>query len=242
MRLEKLLQGCASLEEASQRFIGAFYEEFADSLVLARLFATIPFKDLPPKNQLFAADLAHAKGGLDLVCGHTLVLSLLATRGTLPEWNDRDASKGHIGIPFISKDFLDAIPMMSRLLKELGAEIAWIDRDDTKIVLKTRGSMAGVFFVMDAKTALDHEGRKIISAQDFVEAHKVKTVFGFGGGYSGVPEIFTTTIFFANETLEKKQIEQFMPLINVFKSATMVQAIQGKLFSRPLPTTEDAGI
>lgn len=230
-KIEKSLLGVSSLEDASQKFAGVFYEEFAESLVLARVFATIPFMHLPSDNQHFAANLADSKGGLGLVNGHTLVLSLLGTRGEAPEWNDRRKTKGHVGIPLISKDFLDAIPMMSRLLKELGVEVGWIDRDDTKIVIKRGANKANVFYVPDAKTAIDHENRKIISAQDFVESHNVKTVFGFGNGYSGADDIFMVAIFFANEKLEKKQVEQFTPMINLFKTATTAMIHQRKLFS-----------
>ena len=160
----------------------------------------------------------------------TVILSLLGTRGRESEWNDRRTSQGHAGIPLASAEFIDSIPMVSRLLKELGAGIDWIDKEDTKIVVRTKGNMAGVFFVLDAKTATDHQGRKIISAQDFVEEYGVKTVFGFGGLY-GVGNTFITTIFFSNETLERWQVEQLMFFINMFKSATTVLVLQGKIFA-----------
>ena len=229
-KVDQALKKQSSLEEASQKFIDALYGEFAETIVLARLFATVPFKGLPASNQERVLALASSKGVAELIGERTPVLSLLGTCGREPEWNDRRNSRGHVGIPLVSKSFLDSIPMMSRLLKELGVEIDWIEREDTKIVVRTKGRMAGVFFVLDAKSATDQEGRKIISAQDFVDAYGVKTVFGFGGEY-GVCDTFITTIIFTSERIERAQVEQFMFLINMFKSGTMSLALKGRIFS-----------
>lgn len=229
-KTEQVLQNCSSLEDASQKFIEIFYEEFSESVILARLFATVPFKKLPAANQDFVSNLAESKGISHLLSDKTLVLSLLGTRGRKDNWNDRRKSNEHVGIPIVSLDFIDSIPMMSRLLKELGVEVNWIDREDTKIVIKLRGSKAGVFFVCDASTDTDQKGRKIISAQDFVEEYKIKTVFGFGGGY-GVSENFITTIIFTTETIDRTKAEQLMFMINMIKSATTELVLKGKIFA-----------
>ncbi|OGV59140.1 MAG: hypothetical protein A2X49_02270 [Lentisphaerae bacterium GWF2_52_8] len=229
-KIEEKLHKCATLEEAAQNFLSVLYDEFAASTILIRLFATVRFKNLPAQNQDFVSALAKAKGVFPLINEKTPVLSLLGSRGRMAKWNDRRKSAGHVGIPLVSKDFLDSIPMMSRLLKELGVEINWIDAGDTKIVVKTRGNAAGVFFVLDATSAEDSQGRKIISAQDFVEEYNIKTVFGFGGEY-GVCDTFITTIIFTDETIDKSQAEQFMFLINMFKSATTSLALKGRIFA-----------
>ena len=141
-RIEQELRNCACLEESSQKFINIFYEEFGESIVLLRLFATVPFENLPSENQAFVSTLTDSKGGAHLLKSHTPVLSLLGTRGKEADWNVRRHSKGHLGIPLLSKEYMDAIPMMSRLLKELGVEVDWIDKEDTKIVIRVKGSMA----------------------------------------------------------------------------------------------------
>lgn len=228
--IEKKLKNCGCLEEASQKFIDIIYEEFEESVVLSRVFVTVPFENLPSPNQAFVTKLAHATRVSHLIDDRTLVLSLLGTRGKVADWNDRRKSKGHIGIPLVSADFIDTIPMMSRLFKDMGADLSWIDSKDTKIVIKTMGSMAGVFHVPDAKTATDQKGRKIIAAQDFVDMYKVKTVFGFGGIY-GIGETFIITIIFTSEILEKKQAEQFMFLINTIKSVTTELVSKGRIFA-----------
>ena len=172
-----------TLEDAAQHYMSILYDELKESIILTRLFATIPFKDLPKSNKEFVMTLAHTSGIVKMLKDETLILSLFGTRGAKPEWNDRHKSKGHVGIPLASSDFIDRIPMMSRLLKQLGAGIDWIEETDTRLVAKTFKSMSGVFYVKDAETEVDNKGRKIIAAQDFVKEEKVKTVFGIGGGY-----------------------------------------------------------
>ncbi len=120
--------------------------------------------------------------------------------------------------------------MMSRLLKQLGCGIDWIDSTDTELVAKTFKNLSGVFFVQDASTENDNEGRRIIAAQDFVAEENVKTVFGIGGCYLGT-SIFFTTIVFVREFLDKERVERFMLQANKFKTATLRLVTEGKIFA-----------
>ena len=83
------------------------------------------------------------------------MLSLLGTSGVKPAWNDRRQSQGHVGIPMVSAAFIEAILMMSRLLKQLGVRLDWIASHDSQIITKVMGEMSGVFFVADAATEVD---------------------------------------------------------------------------------------
>jgi len=223
------LAGCTALEDAAQEYMSILYEALSESIIMTRLFAAIPFEELPEPNKEFVRSLAQAKGISELIKDGTLVLSLLGSRGVRPEWNDRRNSQGHIGIPLASSDFIDKIPMMSRLLKQLGGGIDWIDTNDTKLVTKTFKDLNGVFFVRDAATEEDNKGRKIIAAQDFVEEEKVKTVFGVGGRYLGT-SLFFTNIVFVREFLDKDRVERFMLQANKFKTATLRLVNKGKIF------------
>ena len=78
--------------------------------------------------------------------------------------------------------------MISRLLKELGVPLDWVDGHDSSMIEKTMARSAGLFFVEDASEATDQEGRKIIAAQDFVSQYGVKGVFGIGRGVCGRPD------------------------------------------------------
>jgi hypothetical protein len=217
-----------TLADAAQEYVSILYEQFKDSVVLTRLFATIPLKDLPEANRESAVSLARANGMVKQLKEDTLVLSLLGSRGARPEWNDRRASKGHVGIPLASSDFVDRIPMISRLLSQLGAGIDWIDRNDTQLVSSVFKSISGVFYVNDAATETDSRGRRIISAQDFVEKEGVKTVFGIGGCYVGT-SLFFANIVFLREYVKKGIAEQFMSSASKFKIATMGPVVNGRI-------------
>ena len=229
-QLAASLLGCASLAEAAQSVCDSLYEELRESIVLVRVFGTVPYGDLPESNRDFVTKLASSHQVDNLLSDQTLVLSLLGTRGEKRPWNKRSESQGHIGIPLFSADFIEAIPMISRLLKELGLPLDYTASDDTKIVAKSIGKMAGLFYVSDAGTALDEKGRAIIPAHDFVRAHPVKSVFGFGGGYI-VGGTFIVALVFSRESIDKSQAERFMRLVNVIKSETTSLVSQGKIFS-----------
>jgi len=159
------------------------------------------------------------------------VLSLLGTRGVEEAWSDRRNSQGHVGIPLVSADFIDSIPMMSRLLKEWGVDVtSLVNENSPEVEVQSSGKMAGLFYVYNALTAVDQKERKIISAQDFVKAYKVKTVFSLGGVYLG--KTLFTTIIFTNELLEKSFISKFLPLVYYFKTATLKMVLEGKIFNR----------
>ncbi len=226
-RLKDNLKGFSYLDEAAQKAMDVLKDEFQDSLVLARVYATVPYAVLPDFNKKFVNKLAEDKGIKTLVNDKTLVLSLLGTRGTEPDWNDRKKSRGHVGIPLVSASFVEEIPMVARLMKEMGLELDWIDKNDTNIVVKKIGNMAGVFYVPDALTQVDNRNRKIIADQNFAAKYNVKSVFGIGGCY--MDGTFITVILFTNEALQKSQAEAFTSLINSIKSSTL-ELVSSKKF------------
>jgi len=216
-RIERELSGLPALETAAQRFCETLFETFAEATVLVRVFATVAFADLPATNRAFVERLT---GGREALGPRTQVLSLLGTRGLLPRWNDRRLSEGHVGIPLASAEFVDAIPMIASLVKQLGVAISGAGDVDTAIVTQSLGQTAGVFYVEDAATSVDAGGRAIIAAQDFVREHGVRTVFGFGGTYA-LTGTFVVTILFTKETIARAQAERFMRLASQLKASTM---------------------
>ncbi len=212
------VKGCRTLEDAAQKVTDVLYEKCSDSVILVRLFATVPFGALPAANRSFVETLANRHNISKLITYETPVLSLLGTRGIKPAWNDRRQSAGHVGIPLASAAFIDRIPMMSRLAKEVGLDMDWIDRK-AAIAIKTYAGVSGVFYVSDAEAAVDDQGRKIITAQDFVHDYKVKTVFGLATHYTS-SATFLTLIAFCRESIEKSRVEQFLPLISHIKAGT----------------------
>jgi two-component system NtrC family sensor kinase len=227
-QFQQTINRATSLEAAAQEYTRLVYEALHESIVLLRVFATVPARDLPAPNRAFVEDLAKSTG--QQLHGDTLVLSLLGTMGVEPAWCDRRLSTSHVGIPLISREFITRIPMISRLLQQLGIELDWFERNDTAIVGQTFGLQSGVFYVDDASTAVDRQGRNIIAAQEFVSKYGVQTVYGVGGGYVGTP-VYTTIITFCRDRVEQAQAEAFRTHIDRFKAETETLAKQGRIFA-----------
>ena len=228
-RTEDELSSLGTLEEAAQRFCDILYATFEESTVLVRVFATVPFAGLPSTNRGFVARLVGAPAG-DVLGPKTPVLSLLGTRGVVPRWNSRRLSEGHVGIPLASADFVEAIPMIASLVKQLGISIERADDVETAIVTQSLGKIAGVFYVDDAATAVDSKGRRVIAAGEFVREHDVRTVFGFGGAY-GLTGTFVVTVVFTRDSFGRGQAEKFMRLANQLKASTMKPVTRRHIFA-----------
>jgi hypothetical protein len=228
-RTDQELSPLATLEEAAQRFCDILYTTFEESTVLVRVFATVPFAALPSTNRSFVEQLvgAHAR---DVLGPKTPVLSLLGSRGGVPRWNSRHLSEGHVGIPLASADFVEAIPMIASLVKQLGLAIDRAQDVETAIVTQSLGKIAGVFYVDDAATAVDSKGRHVIAAGEFVQEHGVRTVFGFGGAY-GLTGTFIVAVVFTRESVGRAQAERFMRLANQLKSSTMKVVTRRHIFA-----------
>ncbi len=216
------------LEEAAQELATALHKWFEESVVIARVFLTIPFGGLPPANKEFVQKLADSAGTASELRAITPVLSLIGTHGQEEDWCDRRKSKGHVGIPLISLDFVDAVPMVSRLLKDLGIPLEWVDSHDAEIIIETIGQTAGLFFVQNAAEATDHQGRKIITSQEFVSAYDVKSVFGVGGAYDWGEVI--VIIVFCRDAFSRATAERFLALTNLFTSKTSSLVVARKIF------------
>lgn len=213
------LSGAETVEAAAQRFCDMLYATFEESVVLVRVFATVRFENLPVTLRGFVERLVGARA--ETVLGpRTPVLTLLGTRGGVPRWNSRHLSEGHVAIPLASAEFVEAIPMIASLVKQLGIGIDDAQDIETAIVTQSLGRVAGVFYVEDAEEAVDSKGRRIIAAREFVREHGVKTVFGFGGAYA-LTGTFVVTVVFTRETVARGQAERFMRLANQFKTSTM---------------------
>ena len=228
-RFQKAIHAASALEVAAQTYARTVYEPLRDSIVLLRVFVTMPFEALPAENQAFVRSLSESAGIGGQISADTLVLSLLGTMGLESAWCDRRNSANHIGIPLVSHDFIAEIPMISRMLKQFGVNLDWIDRKDKAVFGTTFGTQSGVFYVDDAATAVDGQGRKIIPAQDFVERYGIKTVYGIGGGYLGTP-VYATIIAFCRDSIEGERVETFRSHIDRFKVETESLVQAGRIF------------
>jgi hypothetical protein len=202
------------------------WDKYSSSLSLARVYASAPYRALPPANREFVDVLAGAKGFV--ITDETQILSLLATRGKQPAWNDRRKSKGHVGMPLVSSAFVESMPMLSRLLTDLGVGLEWINRADFDMQT-TLADWSGLFYVPDARTTRDRQNRHVIPAQDFVRDEGVRTVFALGGSYPG--GTILAMILFTCEDVVKSSAERFMPLTTAFKQGTASLVREGHIFA-----------
>src|SRR6266568_8089477 len=80
---------CESLQEAAQATADTLFDAFAESMVLVRVFAVVPYHKLPRSDRSFVDALAVSKGIAADIRPDTQVLSLLGTRGVDSAWSDR---------------------------------------------------------------------------------------------------------------------------------------------------------
>jgi hypothetical protein len=158
----------------------------------------------------------------------TMTLSLAGTSGLAPPWNDRRKSEGHVSIPLLTREFVEALPMVTRLMNDIGAGLAWIDKGETSLFEEVLGSK--VFFVANAAEALDSNGRRIIPAGEFVSKFGVRTVFGMGGSYLD-GKTLAALILFTNEPLTMEKVRPFSTLMPSFISRSMPAVLKDHFWS-----------
>ncbi len=227
--VEPELQAATSLEEAAQVLASGLHTRLSESTVLVRVFVTVDMAEVPDGVRNFVTALADTAQVADDLHDSTRVLSLVGTSGSESDWNDRRLSQDHSGIPLISGEFVEGIPMMSSLLGALGLPLDWMEQDKANVVQQTIGQSAGLFFVESAALATDDQGRKIIPAQDFVNHYGVRSVFGLGCAYPG--DEILVVIVFCTEQFPKAVAERFLPLLTLFKGATAWLLSEGRIFT-----------
>mgnify|MGYP001100669074 CR=1 FL=1 len=203
------------MQEALQDFVNIVYEELSQSIVLGRIFHLLEMRDLPDYDKNFVNTFAEKVGVSHQLNRETKVLSLMATIGKEEAWNNRTLSGGHLGIPLVSTDFLNGIPMMASLLNSIGVMIPGVI-DAKKIDIDSPFGYQGTFVVESAKEALDAQNRKVITNQDFVEKYQIQSVIGFGN-QQFINSSFSVAVFFLSDSISKedKNVRAFNSLLNV---------------------------
>ncbi len=217
------LSRAGSLSGAAQQLAGLFAEAF-DSVVLARVFAVLPLSKLPHREQSFATRLAQGAPLGD----HTPVLCLMGTRGRRAEWNERWQSVGHLAIPLLSSASVAQAPMIARLLGDLRVDVHGLDHGRPLASKELLRGRSATFFVSNALSTTDAEGRLVIPAHDFVRAESVRSVFGTGGAY--LDGTLVVAILFCAEQLDREIADRYASFINAFKLATADLVKQRRLF------------
>lgn len=225
-RMRARIHASTTLEAAAQEVITAVCDAFTENVVLARLFITLPFSQLPEPLRRTAWNVVEAQSLQATMSETTPVLSLLATGGKDPAWRSRHTSRGHAAIPLCSQVFVDSIPMVARMLQEMGVDLGLALAGEPWL---GGSGWTGLFHVEDARSARDDQGRRIIPAVDFVEAHHVRTVFGLGKAYANGS--IASLVVFANSPIARERVEALGSLINGFKAGTMHHVANGRIFA-----------
>lgn len=201
------------MEDALARICRYLYDELRDdagqrACALVRAYKTHPFGALEPELQRFASrGLPAGKASPELKC-----LTLMATVGDRPEWNDRRRSAGHQAIPLPEPQMIEKAPMIAQLIRQFGLEFGQVVTPSPEIVRDLEGRTYGVFFVPEA------EGSPFIPAQDdFVVPHRIRSVIGCGGSLRGGD--FFAVLLFTRVGIERDVADRFRTIALDIKSS-----------------------
>ncbi len=165
-KLRKDMQGldrCTSVQASAQTFMDMLYERFSPSLVLLRLFITVRYDELPEEDQRFVDGRGQQTNTVHLIDGATPIFTLLGSRGSKPEWNDRRDSLFFRCIPLASTAFIASLSMLSRQFESVGFDLGLIDAWKTKVASLGRADQyRGVLYIENAGIDRDAKGRMIV--------------------------------------------------------------------------------
>jgi hypothetical protein len=187
--IRKITRQAATLEEAAGSIVRHLFEatrserEAYAACPLVRFYKTHPLMDLPPEVRRIAEASAGGEAAPATPC-----LTLIASAGVEPGWNDRRQSRGHQAIPLVSEESIERAPMISRLLEEFGVSLTSFLSMPSSDPARRDGKTYDVFYVPEA------DGSPYIPAQDFVREYGVRSVIGFGGVLKS-GEMFAVILF-----------------------------------------------
>ena len=169
-------ESAGSMEGAASAIVHYLYAHLAGAegpnCALVRCFKTHRLGQLPEELLRAArSTMVQKEPSPELPC-----LTLLATAGDCPEWNDRRRSRGHAAIPLESVEMVERAPMIASLIGQMGLGIEATLYPNPQLILDADQHAFNVFHVEHAV------GDASIPAQkDFVLRYGVQSVLGFGG-------------------------------------------------------------
>lgn len=218
-------------ERLAQAFVDIMYEYFQESLVLLRLFSSVPYAALPAQDKQLVDKKAHDSGTAHLCNDGTPILTLVGTRGKQSDWNERQKSRGFRCIPLISGEYVASLSMLSMQFRKMNLDPGLFDRWDAAIVARGRADeYSGMLYVENAGIDKDELGRMIVPRQDFVAENNVRTALGFGAGYAHHPTI-VTLFAFTNEILSESMMKPFGSLLEAYISISKELVGKGRILS-----------
>ena len=188
--LQRVAEEPTDLDGAANAIVRHLHRAFRDpagdarSCALVRFYRTQPMGLLSAEEAVFASSL----GGDAELDPSVKCLQLVATAGEDPRWNSPADSRGHRVIPLPGEAALGRLPMVAQLVHQLGLDAGALLSADPSLLVDVAPKTYNVFHVEEAA------GSPHVPAQDFVAAHGIRSVIGFGGLLS-TGEMFAVIMF-----------------------------------------------
>jgi hypothetical protein len=210
--IRKATKMATGMEAAARAIVRHLYEATGanergePTCPLVRFYKTHPL-------EMLTADLRqHVEESSPVPLGSaTPCLTLLATAGEEPDWNDRRRSEAHRAIPLASAEAVSEAPMISRLLEQFGVNLSTLLDENADESEGSEGRNYDIFYVADAA------GSPYIPAQDFVRDHAIASVVGFGGVLR-TGDMFAV-ILFSRTPVPVESAQRFKPVALDVRSA-----------------------
>lgn len=167
------IRKAGSIEQAATLLCSTLYDRCTKgeerSLVLSRVYLSLPYSALDPGGAAFARDTFGLSPRPD-----DLFLCLVGTWGDQEEWRDLRRSHGHRAIP-LNRETVTTVPMLARCFQQIGIDTDVLLAGEKGIHLEGVSRTFGLFHVEEAL------GSPYIPAQDgFVRPLGVRSALGCG--------------------------------------------------------------
>ncbi|HNA27895.1 MAG TPA: PAS domain S-box protein, partial [Nitrospira sp.] len=199
--------GAQSFDEVADRLVRHLYTSLTmpqtgePACALIRLFKTTSYEHLAPDLKVLADQrLGGTAGAPSMTC-----LTLSASAGMVPGWNDHTLSSRFRVIPLRTSEELDKLPMFSQLFRQLGVGLPDLARPNTSLLVDPGEHAFNVFHVPEAA------GSPYVPTQEgFVEKYGVRSVLGFGAPLPD-GQLFSI-ILFSQDVIPESTAQLFKPL------------------------------
>jgi hypothetical protein len=215
-----------SMEAVAGKIVNFFYTQFRDSAAdvpacaLVRCYVTQRYEQLEPRLQPLVRRMFTQPPQASMKC-----LTLLASAGDRPEWNDRTRSLKHQVMPLPSEAMVSRYPMIARMFQQFGIKLSALVAEDAAELHMLEHRTHNIFYVPDAA------GSPYIPAQqEFVLPYGIKSVVGMGG-ILPYGNLFAV-ILFAKVPIPQPVIKHFASLAVDIKMA-LVPFGDKKVFEEP---------
>lgn len=205
--LRRLGAGATGFEQVADRLVRHLYTSLTighsgePACSLVRLFKTTRYGRLTPDLRALAdTRLEEATPPPSLTC-----LTLQASAGEVPGWNDPARSTRFRVLPLDTTEAVERLPMFSQLFRQLGVPLPQLAHTDQSLLLDQHEESFNVFHIPEA------EGSPSVPAQEeFVRKYGIRSVLGFGATLPD-GELFAI-ILFSKDFIPESTAKLFKPL------------------------------